>query len=104
MSALTTELELPTFMCLQALREQPGRRGPLVIRTRHRRLPQKAEYDVCVCGGTLGIFIATTLQKRGFNVCVLEKNKLKGRTQEWNVNGHELQASLSSVSGRKLGS
>ena len=28
---------------------------------------------------------------RGHNVCIVEKNKLEGRTQEWNISRHELQ-------------
>ena len=46
----------------QAMKEQPARRGPNVVRVRHRRTPAKVDMDVCVCGGTLGIFIATALQ------------------------------------------
>jgi ribulose 1,5-bisphosphate synthetase/thiazole synthase len=40
----------------------------------------KAEgsYDVIVCGGTLGIFIATALCARGLRVAVVERNVLKG--------------------------
>lgn len=43
-------------------------------------LADKAEgsYDVIVCGGTLGIFIATALCARGLRVAVVERNVLKG--------------------------
>ena len=50
---------------LQAMKEQPAKRGPTVIHKKHRRMPSPAEYDVCVCGGTLGIFVATALQVQG---------------------------------------
>lgn len=48
------------------------------------------DYDVVVCGGTLGIFFATYLQMRGYSVCVLEAGKLRGREQEWNISMNEL--------------
>jgi len=48
------------------------------------------DYDVVVCGGTLGIFLATALQMRGHNVCILEAGKLEGRDQEWNISKKDL--------------
>lgn len=43
----------------------------------HSAMPstQDIEFDVCVCGGTLGLMLATTLQRRGFKVrvCVLSR-------------------------------
>ncbi|KAK2649117.1 hypothetical protein Ddye_016606 [Dipteronia dyeriana] len=47
-------------------------------------------YDVIVCGGTLGIFIATALTCKGLRVAVVERNILKGREQEWNISRKEL--------------
>lgn len=35
-------------------------------------------FDVVVCGGTLGIFIATALSSKGLRVGIVEKNVLKG--------------------------
>lgn len=35
-------------------------------------------FDVIVCGGTLGIFIATALSSKGLRVGVVERNVLKG--------------------------
>ncbi|PPS16245.1 hypothetical protein GOBAR_AA04329 [Gossypium barbadense] len=46
--------------------------------------------DVVVCGGTLGIFIATALITKGLKVCIVERNILKGREQEWNISRKEL--------------
>mmetsp|Transcript_11595 Transcript_11595/g.27021 ORF Transcript_11595/g.27021 Transcript_11595/m.27021 type:complete len:660 (-) Transcript_11595:82-2061(-) len=47
--------------------------------------------DVVVCGGTLGIFVATALQNAGLQVCVVERGLVKGRDQEWNLNRDELR-------------
>ncbi|CAM9859710.1 unnamed protein product [Ectocarpus sp. 4 AP-2014] len=48
-------------------------------------------FDVVVCGGTLGIFVATALQMRGFRVGVVERGPLLGREQEWNISEAELE-------------
>eukprot|EP00904_Undaria_pinnatifida_P002243 jgi/Undpi1/12019/HiC_scaffold_4.g01718.m1 len=48
-------------------------------------------FDVLVCGGTLGIFVATALQMRGFKVGVVERGPLRGREQEWNISEAELE-------------
>ncbi|XP_027172912.1 uncharacterized protein LOC113772501 [Coffea eugenioides] len=48
------------------------------------------KFDVVVCGGTLGIFIATALSSKGLRVGVVERNVLKGREQEWNISRKEL--------------
>jgi hypothetical protein len=48
------------------------------------------DFDVVVCGGTLGIFIAHSLQLKGLKVCVVEGGKLQGREQEWNISMDEL--------------
>ncbi|XP_030928418.1 uncharacterized protein LOC126695295 isoform X2 [Quercus robur] len=47
-------------------------------------------FDVLVCGGTLGIFIATALSSKGLRVGIVERNILKGREQEWNISRKEL--------------
>ena len=50
-------------------------------------------FDVVVCGGTLGIFIAVALAARhGLKVAVIERApRLKGRAQEWNISLQELK-------------
>ena len=50
------------------------------------------KFDVVVCGGTLGILLAATLQQKENNlkVGVIERGKLQGREQEWNVTRKEL--------------
>jgi hypothetical protein len=49
-----------------------------------------AEYDAAVVGGTLGILLATALAVQGQRVAVIERRRLEGRTQEWNISRHEL--------------
>ena len=44
--------------------------------------------------GTLGIFLACTLAKRGKRVVVVERGRLQGRNQEWNISRQDMQAHL----------
>mmetsp|Transcript_39631 Transcript_39631/g.88797 ORF Transcript_39631/g.88797 Transcript_39631/m.88797 type:complete len:638 (+) Transcript_39631:55-1968(+) len=48
-------------------------------------------FDVVVCGGTLGVLIARSLQNQGYSVCIVERGVVRGRDQEWNVNAEELE-------------
>ena len=64
-----------------------------VIHTDPEPLPE-VDWDVIICGGTLGIFIATTLAQRGWRVALLERGTLRGREQEWNISRSELQTLL----------
>ncbi|XP_072995386.1 uncharacterized protein [Typha latifolia] len=50
----------------------------------------RSVFDVLVCGGTLGIFVATALSFKGLRVGVVERNILKGREQDWNISRKEL--------------
>jgi hypothetical protein len=50
------------------------------------------DFDIIVSGGTLGIFYAVALQLKGYKVCVIERNKIIGRAQEWNISRKELNA------------
>jgi len=52
------------------------------------------DYDIIICGGTLGILIGATLSMRGWRVALLERGTLRGRDQEWNISRHELQTFL----------
>lgn len=47
-------------------------------------------FDVCVCGGTLGIFLAAALAQKGWKVAVVERGVVAGRRQEWNISRKEL--------------
>ncbi len=49
------------------------------------------DWDVVICGGTLGILIGTALAQQGWRVALLERGQLRGRTQEWNISRRELQ-------------
>eukprot|EP01031_Cornospumella_fuschlensis_P041414 gene41414-50532_t len=51
-----------------------------------------SHYDVAVCGGTLGIFYALALQLRGYKAVVIERNRIQGREQEWNISKKEMLA------------
>jgi lycopene cyclase CruP len=48
------------------------------------------DWDVVICGGTLGILLGCTLAQRGWRVALIERGKLRGRDQEWNVSRREL--------------
>ncbi len=54
----------------------------------------ETDFDVVICGGTLGIFIGAALAKRGWKVAVVERGTLRGRDQEWNISRQELQVFL----------
>jgi lycopene cyclase CruP len=76
----------------QALRE--GKTSvPLVIKQSQEPLGT-VEWDVVICGGTLGILIGCALQKRGWRVAVIERGILRGRDQEWNISRKELDVFL----------
>ncbi|WP_353930226.1 FAD-dependent oxidoreductase [Okeanomitos corallinicola TIOX110] len=48
------------------------------------------DWDVIICGGTLGILIGCALAVRGVKVALLERGILRGREQEWNISRQEL--------------
>eukprot|EP00892_Ulva_mutabilis_P010734 jgi/Ulvmu1/8032/UM004_0269.1 len=75
-----------------SMRHSPsGSNVPEFVTESRSPLPSSAEFDVIICGGTLGIFLATALQLGGVKVAVLERGKLAGRAQEWNIARSELQ-------------
>lgn len=49
------------------------------------------EWDVVICGGTLGVLLGAALAQRGWQVALLERGMLRGRDQEWNISRQELQ-------------
>lgn len=55
---------------------------------------QNLDLDVVISGGTLGILLATALQKQGWKVAVIERGILQGREQEWNISRQELNSFL----------
>ena len=48
-------------------------------------------YDVAICGGTLGILLGAALAEKGQRVALLERGELRGREQEWNISRRELE-------------
>ncbi|MBD1997251.1 FAD-binding oxidoreductase [Leptolyngbya sp. FACHB-541] len=52
---------------------------------------QSVDWDVVVCGGTLGIMLGCALAQRGWRAAVLERGILRGRDQEWNISRKELE-------------
>jgi lycopene cyclase CruP len=52
---------------------------------------ESVDWDVIICGGTLGILIGCALAVRGVRVALLERGILRGREQEWNISRKELE-------------
>jgi len=52
------------------------------------------DYEIAICGGTLGIFFATAFAVKGHKVVVVEAGKLQGREQEWNISYKEMEELL----------
>mmetsp|Transcript_11722 Transcript_11722/g.42822 ORF Transcript_11722/g.42822 Transcript_11722/m.42822 type:complete len:584 (-) Transcript_11722:2787-4538(-) len=88
------------WQAMKRQKHEPQKKGPTVV-TRHsgQQLPgspdgtpsvSAPEFDVCVCGGTLGVVVALALQKKGQRVCLIERRLVEGRVQEWNSSRHEL--------------
>lgn len=48
------------------------------------------DWDVVICGGTLGILLGCALAQRGWRVALIERDQLRGRDQEWNISRREL--------------
>lgn len=63
---------------------------PKTVRTTNEPLPETPGMDVVVAGGTLGVFLAMALQKRGLHTALLERGKVAGRDQDWNISREEL--------------
>eukprot|EP00775_Hariotina_reticulata_P003056 gene3056-3337_t len=98
--------DLPVLQRASAAWQQLCTRGPQpapTSATRHRGEAPKgvanSSYDVVVLGGTLGLLLATALltqqqqhqQTRGLQVAVVERGRLQGRQQEWNITHSDLQ-------------
>ncbi|OKH29169.1 FAD-dependent oxidoreductase [Chroogloeocystis siderophila] len=66
---------------------------PLVIH-QDREALGTVDWDVVICGGTLGILIGCTLAQRGWRVALVERGILRGRDQEWNISRQELEVFL----------
>ena len=66
---------------------------PTVV-TQSETLLETVDWDVVICGGTLGILIGSALVQRGWRVALLERGILRGRQQEWNISRQELSVFL----------
>ncbi|HEY9763122.1 MAG TPA: FAD-binding oxidoreductase [Trichocoleus sp.] len=51
---------------------------------------EAVDWDVVICGGTLGVMLGAALAQQGWRVALLERGQLKGREQEWNISRREL--------------
>lgn len=70
-------------------RNEPQIAPEVVVNAGDQQLGE-VDFDVLICGGTLGILMGTALQLKGWRVAIVEQGKLQGRAQEWNVSRREL--------------
>jgi lycopene cyclase CruP len=63
---------------------------PSVVK-QSRELLGTPDWDVVICGGTLGIMVGAALAQQGWRVALVERGILRGRQQEWNISRRELQ-------------
>ncbi len=66
---------------------------PMVVKQSQLTLGA-VDWDVVVCGGTLGILIGCALAQLGWRVALIERGVLRGREQEWNISRKELEVFL----------
>lgn len=64
--------------------------APRIVSEEPDTPPETPDFDVVVCGGTLGVLLAAALQLRGFKVAVVEAGPLRGRAQDWNASRKEI--------------
>ncbi len=64
--------------------------APEVV-TQSSEIIGECDTDIVICGGTLGILLGAALQRRGWQVSLIERGVLKGREQEWNISRKELE-------------
>ncbi|WP_088892039.1 FAD-dependent monooxygenase [Leptolyngbya ohadii] len=53
-------------------------------------LGEAIAWDAVICGGTLGIMLGAALAQKGWKVALIERGRLRGRDQEWNISRREL--------------
>ncbi len=68
-----------------------GKRSFPTVITEQAKLLEQVDYDVAICGGTLGILLGAALAGKGWRVVLLERGELRGREQEWNISRRELE-------------
>lgn len=74
------------------LRYRTGNLSPQQVIHRAETPLASVEWDVVICGGTLGVLLGAGLAQRGWRVALLERGVLQGREQEWNISRQELAA------------
>ena len=77
---------------LTSLRENTT--SPTIVITENNQTLGNCDWDVVLCGGTLGILIGSILAKNNWRVALLERGILRGRDQEWNISRKELEVFL----------
>ncbi len=82
-----------------------GKRSFPTVITEQAELLEQVDYDVAICGGTLGILLGAALAGKGWRVVLLERGELRGREQEWNISRRELETfvKLGLLSEEELG-
>ncbi|MBO3463080.1 FAD-binding oxidoreductase [Aetokthonos hydrillicola Thurmond2011] len=63
---------------------------PMVVKENEQPLGS-VDWDVVICGGTLGILIGCALALKKVRVALIERSLLRGRDQEWNISRKELE-------------
>ena len=66
---------------------------PMVVKQSQESIGA-VDWDVVICGGTLGILIGCALALKGLRVTLIERSILRGREQEWNISRKELEVFL----------
>lgn len=66
---------------------------PIIVKESQQSLGA-VDWDVVICGGTLGILIGCALVLKGLRVALIERSILRGREQEWNISRKELEVFL----------
>ncbi len=69
-----------------------GKRSVKAVVTEKSEPLEQVDFDVAICGGTLGILLGAALAQQDWKVAVLERGELQGRDQEWNISRRELEA------------
>lgn len=72
-------------------RYKAGSREVSTVITQNDTPIEAPDYDVVICGGTLGILLGAALAQKGWRVALIERGVLQGREQEWNISRRELQ-------------
>ncbi|MGB7084772.1 MAG: FAD-binding oxidoreductase, partial [Phormidesmis sp.] len=72
-----------------------GDRSVATVITEEPNPLEQIDFDVVICGGTLGILLGAALAIKGWKVALLERGVLKGRAQEWNISRRELETFVS---------